>query len=57
VRSGGAVERPAASGAGRRSEFSTAVVIHRRDALDAGINLVDTSDSYSDSEEVVNRAL
>ncbi|WP_305785207.1 aldo/keto reductase [Symbioplanes lichenis] len=30
-------------------------VIHR--ALDAGINLVDTSDAYGDSEEVVGRAL
>ncbi|RKR73985.1 aldo/keto reductase [Frondihabitans australicus] len=30
-------------------------IIHR--ALDAGINLVDTSDAYADSEEVVGRAL
>jgi aryl-alcohol dehydrogenase-like predicted oxidoreductase len=30
-------------------------VIHK--ALDAGINLVDTSDAYGDSEEVVGRAL
>ena len=30
-------------------------VIHR--ALDAGLNLIDTSDAYGDSEEVVGRAL
>ena len=30
-------------------------VIHK--ALDAGINLIDTSDSYGDSEEVVGKAL
>jgi aryl-alcohol dehydrogenase-like predicted oxidoreductase len=30
-------------------------IIHK--ALDAGINLVDTADSYGDSEEVVGRAL
>ncbi|KWX68660.1 aldo/keto reductase [Mycobacterium sp. NAZ190054] len=30
-------------------------IIHR--ALDAGINLIDTSDAYGDSEEVVGRAL
>ena len=30
-------------------------IIHK--ALDAGINLVDTSDAYGDSEEVVGKAL
>lgn len=37
------------------SEDDSARIIHK--ALDAGINLVDTSDSYGDSEEVVGRAL
>ncbi|MDK1329102.1 aldo/keto reductase [Arthrobacter sp. zg-Y1143] len=36
-------------------EADSARIIHK--ALDAGINLLDTADSYGDSEEVVGRAL
>jgi len=43
-----------ASRMGNTEEESTRIV-HR--ALDAGINLVDTSDAYGDSEEVLGRAL
>lgn len=37
------------------SDADSARIIHK--ALDAGINLIDTSDAYQDSEEVVGRAL
>lgn len=37
------------------TEDDSVRIIHK--ALDAGINLVDTSDAYGDSEEVVGRAL
>jgi aryl-alcohol dehydrogenase-like predicted oxidoreductase len=37
------------------AEEDSARIVHK--ALDAGINLVDTADSYGDSEEVVGRAL
>lgn len=43
-----------ASSMGNTQDESTAI-IHR--ALDSGLNLVDTSDAYADSEEVVGRAL
>ena len=40
---------------GNRDPEESIRIIHK--ALDAGINLVDTADSYGDSEEVVGRAL
>jgi len=40
---------------GNRDPEDSIRIIHK--ALDAGINLVDTADSYGDSEEVVGRAL
>ena len=44
-----------ATSVGNPDPDDSARVIHR--ALDAGINLIDTSDAYGDSEEVVGRAL
>ncbi|WP_033338676.1 aldo/keto reductase [Catenuloplanes japonicus] len=43
------------AGAMGNTADESARIIHR--ALDAGINLVDTSDAYGDSEEVVGKAL
>ncbi|MCU1529996.1 MAG: aldo/keto reductase [Frondihabitans sp.] len=43
-----------ASSMGNTQDESTAII---RRALDAGLNLIDTSDAYADSEEVVGRAL
>ncbi|MFC8447454.1 aldo/keto reductase [Kitasatospora sp. NPDC057223] len=44
-----------ATSIGNPDPDDSARIIHR--ALDAGINLIDTADSYGDSEEVVGRAL
>ncbi|HEY0118135.1 MAG TPA: aldo/keto reductase [Cellulomonas sp.] len=44
-----------ATSVGNPDPDDSARIIHR--ALDAGINLIDTSDAYGDSEEVVGRAL
>jgi aryl-alcohol dehydrogenase-like predicted oxidoreductase len=44
-----------ATSVGNADPDDSARVIHR--ALDAGINLIDTSDAYGDSEDVVGRAL
>ncbi|MEU3980482.1 aldo/keto reductase [Streptomyces sp. NPDC026672] len=44
-----------ATSVGNPDPDDSARIIHK--ALDAGINLVDTADSYGDSEEIVSRAL
>ncbi|WP_030902313.1 aldo/keto reductase [Streptomyces sp. NRRL F-5126] len=44
-----------ATSIGNPDPADSARIIHR--ALDAGINLIDTADSYRDSEEVVGKAL
>jgi aryl-alcohol dehydrogenase-like predicted oxidoreductase len=44
-----------ATSVGNPDPADSARIIHR--ALDAGINLIDTSDAYGDSEEVVGKAL
>jgi aryl-alcohol dehydrogenase-like predicted oxidoreductase len=44
-----------ATSIGNPDPEDSARVIHR--AVDAGINLIDTSDAYGDSEEVIGRAL
>ena len=44
-----------ATSVGNPDPDDSARIIHR--ALDAGINLIDTSDAYGDSEEVVGKAL
>jgi aryl-alcohol dehydrogenase-like predicted oxidoreductase len=44
-----------ASSISDQSEDDSIRIIHK--ALDAGINLLDTADSYGDSEEIVGRAL
>ena len=44
-----------ATSIGNPDHDDSARIIHR--ALDAGINFIDTADSYGDSEEVVGKAL